>query len=376
MSDVNAIVQQAISAYKANDKAKARELLLQAVDLDEHNEQAWMWMSTVVDSLEEQQICLENVIQINPNNERAKKGLVVIKEKLGMSGAAAPPPASAADASNPWEGTGFDSNPFSAFDQPAPPPADPATHGSGATGDPTTGEQYDNWIDSLGISEGVNPSPPGSAPPAPANDDPWASLGSSSSGSNPFASDSNAASDSWGSDSAKSSSGSNPFYTTDDADSDPWGTVTGVDPWAASSSQSAPASDPFGTSTPQQEEAPAAEEPPPERESVTANFEFAEESEPQYTSFDFDEAEAIDSGELEFGEDDLEDHPFEEDDFSDFDPFADEVRPKIAPEGSSYLELIPAELRSSGGGSNAGSILLVAVLLLLNLAAVAGLLVG
>jgi hypothetical protein len=152
--------------------------------------------------------------------------------------------------------------------------------------------------------------------------------------------------------------------------------VTGVDPWAASSSQSAPASDPFGTSTPQQEEAPAAEEPPPERESVTANFEFAEESEPQYTSFDFDEAEAIDSGELEFGEDDLEDHPFEEDDFSDFDPFADEVRPKIAPEGSSYLELIPAELRSSGGGSNAGSILLVAVLLLLNLAAVAGLLVG
>lgn len=45
---------------------------------DEHNERAWIWMSSVVDSDEERIICLENVLTINPHNETARKGLVAL----------------------------------------------------------------------------------------------------------------------------------------------------------------------------------------------------------------------------------------------------------------------------------------------------------
>ena len=396
MSEVNTLVQQAISAYKANDKATAKDLLLKAVDLDEHNEQAWMWMSAVVDSLDEQQICLENVIQINPHNERARKGLAVINEKLGKS--AAPPPADPAPAQSdsPWEGTGFDSSPFSTPDQTAAGSAAPPAPGSGAADDPTTGEQYDSWIDSLGISSDSSAASTPATPftPEPANDDPWASLNNNEEQANPFVADSSASSgsdpweqttstpqqqtDPWGNPTS-GSSGSNPF-SSDASGGDPWGSVTGVDPWATNSGQNAPDSDPFGTSYPAQEEAPDEAE----EERATTGFQFAEDSEPTYSSFDFDAEDDVETvvDDFSFGEDDFQDDPFgddEDDDLSGFDPFADDednINTVIAARGSNYLQQIPEELRGKGGGSSRGTLLLVAILLLANLAAAAGLMMG
>ncbi|MBN1679072.1 MAG: hypothetical protein JW966_02190 [Anaerolineae bacterium] len=82
MSDVDALIQKAVDAYKTDRKEEAREILMEVVEQDEHNEQAWLWLSAMVDSLEEQQICLENVLTINPDNDRAKKGLDVVSQKL------------------------------------------------------------------------------------------------------------------------------------------------------------------------------------------------------------------------------------------------------------------------------------------------------
>lgn len=53
-------------------------MLETVLDADEHNEQAWIWMSSVVDSDEERVICLQNVMTINPLNETARKGLVAL----------------------------------------------------------------------------------------------------------------------------------------------------------------------------------------------------------------------------------------------------------------------------------------------------------
>ena len=78
MSDTNALLQQGIALAKAGRHEEARELLLQVIDQDERNETAWLWVSGVVDNDEDKAIALENVLQINPANEWAKRGLAIL----------------------------------------------------------------------------------------------------------------------------------------------------------------------------------------------------------------------------------------------------------------------------------------------------------
>src|SRR5918999_3382847 len=72
------------AAAKRGDKVMARSLLTQVVEQDPRHEQAWMWLSGVVGDPEEQQICLENVLVINPNNAQAKRGLEFTSSKTGV----------------------------------------------------------------------------------------------------------------------------------------------------------------------------------------------------------------------------------------------------------------------------------------------------
>jgi hypothetical protein len=68
-------VNQGITAYKEGQTVEAQQLLMQAVELDERNEKAWLWLSGAVDCDEDRLICLENVLAINPDNAAARKGL-------------------------------------------------------------------------------------------------------------------------------------------------------------------------------------------------------------------------------------------------------------------------------------------------------------
>ncbi len=88
MTEIDQLLQQAIRAAKAGDRDQAHQILLQIVEQDEKNETAWLWLSGTVKTKEDRQICLENVLAINPNNEIAKKGL----KKLGIAPPSAPPP--------------------------------------------------------------------------------------------------------------------------------------------------------------------------------------------------------------------------------------------------------------------------------------------
>jgi len=74
------LLRRGIASAKAGHKEDAREALLQVVKLDERNEQAWLWLSAVVDSNEEREICLENVLAINPDNGRARAGLEWLRQ--------------------------------------------------------------------------------------------------------------------------------------------------------------------------------------------------------------------------------------------------------------------------------------------------------
>jgi hypothetical protein len=77
--DITAALNQAILAAKAGRKAEARRLLEAVLNADERNEQAWLWLSGVVDDAEERAICLENVLIINPGNQAARQGLAALQ---------------------------------------------------------------------------------------------------------------------------------------------------------------------------------------------------------------------------------------------------------------------------------------------------------
>ena len=69
------LLQRGIEAARAKRNAEARELLMYVVQLDEQNEQAWLWLSGVVESNDDRRVCLENVLALNPANQRAQAGL-------------------------------------------------------------------------------------------------------------------------------------------------------------------------------------------------------------------------------------------------------------------------------------------------------------
>jgi hypothetical protein len=74
-------LRQGIAAAKAGDAQRAYDLLLKVAEVDEYNEQAWLWLSSVVESDQDREVCLENVLAINPDNKLAKVGLVHLREK-------------------------------------------------------------------------------------------------------------------------------------------------------------------------------------------------------------------------------------------------------------------------------------------------------
>jgi Tol biopolymer transport system component len=88
---VEHLLKEGIAAARAEDKATARALLEQVIELDQHNEKGWFWLAAVVDTDEEKRVCLGNVIVINPQNERAQRLLEQLEQKTLTTAASAAP---------------------------------------------------------------------------------------------------------------------------------------------------------------------------------------------------------------------------------------------------------------------------------------------
>jgi len=69
------LLRQGIAAAKTGQKETARNLLTRVVEQDERNAVAWLWLSDMVDSLDDKQVCLENVLTLDPENQVARQGL-------------------------------------------------------------------------------------------------------------------------------------------------------------------------------------------------------------------------------------------------------------------------------------------------------------
>jgi tetratricopeptide (TPR) repeat protein len=75
------VLQRAIRAARAGQKVEARDLLIELVDVDPQNELAWVWLSGLVDSLEDRIIACENVLTINPANEKVRAYLMELQRQ-------------------------------------------------------------------------------------------------------------------------------------------------------------------------------------------------------------------------------------------------------------------------------------------------------
>ena len=73
--DIQAEIAKGIQAAQNGDKVNARKYFYDVLDIDPRNETAWLWLSYVVDNVDDRQICLENVLTLNPNSAYAQEGL-------------------------------------------------------------------------------------------------------------------------------------------------------------------------------------------------------------------------------------------------------------------------------------------------------------
>lgn len=160
-ANTDAMIRAAADAMKNGKKNDARALLEKVLEVDERNEQAWMWMSGVVDNPEDQKLCLENVLAINPNNQQARQGL----KALGGTSTPPPPPTTpspqtpytpafdmdeaddffrdmdfGADSAKPTEKPTWDSGIAT------------SSASSNYSGPETTSEDLDDWISGMGLA--------------------------------------------------------------------------------------------------------------------------------------------------------------------------------------------------------------------------------
>jgi CheY-like chemotaxis protein len=69
--DVTQHLKDGIAAAKNGQRAEAKVLLLRVTEADPKNETAWLWLASISEYPEELLVFLQNVLNVNPENERA-----------------------------------------------------------------------------------------------------------------------------------------------------------------------------------------------------------------------------------------------------------------------------------------------------------------
>lgn len=77
------LYRRGVAAARGGQKTMAATLLRQAVKLNPQHEQAWLWLSGVLDKPQDVAFCLRAVLGINPENERARRGLAALEQQAG-----------------------------------------------------------------------------------------------------------------------------------------------------------------------------------------------------------------------------------------------------------------------------------------------------
>ena len=101
--DIATLLYEGALAVREGRNSDAQGLLMKVIERDEQNELAWLWLSGAVEDPADQQVALENVLAINPENAAARQGLTWLQSRYGNLAAPAdagewiPPPPRNAD---------------------------------------------------------------------------------------------------------------------------------------------------------------------------------------------------------------------------------------------------------------------------------------
>lgn len=68
----------ALEAVELGQKTRARDLFTRLLKADSSKAEYWLWMSTLVDSATERIYCLESALRADPDNEAARRGLIIL----------------------------------------------------------------------------------------------------------------------------------------------------------------------------------------------------------------------------------------------------------------------------------------------------------
>lgn len=68
-------LMDAVELVKADHRREAINILRELIREDNDFEDAWLWMSVAVESLDQSSICLDNVLRVNPGNYNAASAL-------------------------------------------------------------------------------------------------------------------------------------------------------------------------------------------------------------------------------------------------------------------------------------------------------------
>jgi len=70
--------QEALNAIDQGQREKARDLFTRLLRTDQSNVEYWLWMSTLVETQAERVYCLESALRADPQNEAARRGLILL----------------------------------------------------------------------------------------------------------------------------------------------------------------------------------------------------------------------------------------------------------------------------------------------------------
>jgi tetratricopeptide (TPR) repeat protein len=87
--DPSPLVQQGIAAYKAGNKEEAVRLLSDAIRQNRNDETAWLYLGAAIEDPDRKRKAFEQVLTINPDNDKAKNALARLD--AGVSGSTAKP---------------------------------------------------------------------------------------------------------------------------------------------------------------------------------------------------------------------------------------------------------------------------------------------
>jgi hypothetical protein len=122
----NTLLQQGIAAARAKRKGEAYQLLRQVVTSDPRNSAAWLWLGAVAPTPQEQLQAFDQVLALDPTNEKAQTGRRWALGRLGGgpggAPAAAPPAAPSGGISSQAMLGMFGGGPGAAPGPAAPPP--------------------------------------------------------------------------------------------------------------------------------------------------------------------------------------------------------------------------------------------------------------